>query len=1030
MKANRSALGKSVATRIGLGGSLIALAASLAPAAHAQETAADNAAAETDGDPAEDDENVIVVEGLRASLESSQNIKREADTIVDAIAAEDLTALPDASVSESLQRLAGINVSRFQAPNDPDHFSIEGAGVIVRGLPFTRSEFNGRDVFGASNGGAGIGFDDISPELLKSVVVFKNQSADLIEGGVAGVVDLRTRLPLDQVGQRIAGSIELNYSDIAKDWSESFSLLYSNNWSTGGGDFGLLVNLASSNLDSQSNSSALSDFRPYIQEDDGSLTPLTRGEQGDVYIPVGGSVRKQDFSRQRDALGLALQWESTDRRWLATAQFLRSESQLAWNEQVFQTDADGAQGDRLSFDGLEFDENGVMTQGMIREDFGWRGPAPLGLPLNGMGHSIISRGRDEQDNVSDLGFNLKFAPTDRWSFNFDAQYIDADYQVGDNQVQFGTYSNVMVDNTGRLPAISFLRPEGTEEDYFQNPRNAFMRAKMDHAEESKADQFALRGDAEYDFQSDGWLQSVRFGGRYASRDAVVRNSTFNWGNVTETWAGGIDTGEGERLLRADNALLDGLIGAADFSGFHRGAVPPPADGFPVWIGPLSDSEAYADTIDGILEAIGRGNDPGRATLRNRPGVIPGTFFLPSEITVLEQNTSAAYFRADFGKDFSNGMSVSGIIGLRYVQTDITSDGSFFIRSFAEEFGDLEMRCDPQQNMTIPAICSLDTAPFEEFFGSGNDEERSFQNSFDNWLPSFNLKWNVTDEFIIRLAASRAITRPTTGQLRADLNISSRPDINTGTELIFGGLSLGSSTNGNPFLEPITVDQFDVSFEYYFAPTGSLTLALFQKTLRDFWVDNDVVEEFTNNGVTLEVNRSGRTNSDESAKINGLEIAYQQFFDFLPGPLGGLGMQFNYSYIDANGVGQIDNTIRAIIPLDNESYPGVSEHQFNLVGLYQKGPIQARLAYNWRDEFILTRRDVITPFNALYQNARGQLDGSIFFKVKDGIQLGVQAVNLLDTITETEAVVAPDGTRAPRAFNQSDRRFKFVLRASF
>ena len=105
---------------------------------------------------------------------------------------EDIGALPDRSVTEALQRIPGVSISRFAAGADPDHFSIEGSGVVVRGLPQVRSELNGRDTFSA-NSGRFLSFSDVPPELLGGVDVYKNQSAEMIEGGLAGTVNLRTR---------------------------------------------------------------------------------------------------------------------------------------------------------------------------------------------------------------------------------------------------------------------------------------------------------------------------------------------------------------------------------------------------------------------------------------------------------------------------------------------------------------------------------------------------------------------------------------------------------------------------------------------------------------------------------------------------------------------------------------------------------------------------------------------------------------------------------------------------------------------
>ena len=126
----------------------------------------------------------ITVTGLRRSLETAQEIKKNAEVFVDSITAEDIGALPDRSVTEALQRVPGVSISRFAAGADPDHFSIEGSGVVVRGLPQVRSELNGRDTFSA-NAGRFLSFSDVAPELLGGVDVYKNQSADLIEGGLA-----------------------------------------------------------------------------------------------------------------------------------------------------------------------------------------------------------------------------------------------------------------------------------------------------------------------------------------------------------------------------------------------------------------------------------------------------------------------------------------------------------------------------------------------------------------------------------------------------------------------------------------------------------------------------------------------------------------------------------------------------------------------------------------------------------------------------------------------------------------------------
>lgn len=158
--------------------------------------AGDAATADTDND--------IIVVGVKGALATSQNIKKNSDTFVDSITATDIGAFPDKSAAEALQRVPGITVSRLQSADDSSHPSGEPAGVLIRGLTQVRTEFNGRDSFSADSA-RGLQFNDVSPELLAGVDAYKNQTAEMIEGGIAGTVNLRTRLPFDQKGLVLTG---------------------------------------------------------------------------------------------------------------------------------------------------------------------------------------------------------------------------------------------------------------------------------------------------------------------------------------------------------------------------------------------------------------------------------------------------------------------------------------------------------------------------------------------------------------------------------------------------------------------------------------------------------------------------------------------------------------------------------------------------------------------------------------------------------------------------------------------------------
>src|SRR5471032_1401096 len=175
---------------------------------------------------------VVVVTGQRAALQSAQKIKQNSDEIVDSIVADDIGKLPDRSVTEVLQRIVGVTIDRTMAKGDPEHFSVEGSGVSIRGLSYVRSELNGRDSFSA-NGGRSLNFEDVPPELMAGVDVYKNPSAEQVEGAVGGLVNLRTAMPFDFTGQKFSISLSDGYSTLRKAASPKISALYSNRWDLG-----------------------------------------------------------------------------------------------------------------------------------------------------------------------------------------------------------------------------------------------------------------------------------------------------------------------------------------------------------------------------------------------------------------------------------------------------------------------------------------------------------------------------------------------------------------------------------------------------------------------------------------------------------------------------------------------------------------------------------------------------------------------------------------------------------------------------
>src|SRR5688500_8794770 len=182
--------------------------------ATAQETAQKHEDTVNTTEAAKEEVGTIGLTGNRASVATAAETKRRAGTFVDSVTATDVASLPDMSVAEALQRVPGVTVTRFPFGGaSPDFPSPEGRGNLIRGLGFVRSEFNGRDAFSA-NGGRALDWSSIPPELVGGVDIYKNQSADLIEGGIGGTINLRTLEPFDRPGHLLALAAEGTYTDL------------------------------------------------------------------------------------------------------------------------------------------------------------------------------------------------------------------------------------------------------------------------------------------------------------------------------------------------------------------------------------------------------------------------------------------------------------------------------------------------------------------------------------------------------------------------------------------------------------------------------------------------------------------------------------------------------------------------------------------------------------------------------------------------------------------------------------------------
>ncbi|WP_167708811.1 TonB-dependent receptor [Xanthomonas arboricola] len=916
------------------------------------------------------DLDTVEVRGVRASLIKSQVIKRDASQIVDSVSAEDIGALPDRSVTETLQRVSGVTIDHFAARSDPDHFSAEGSGVMIRGLTQVRGELNGRDIFSAASG-RGLSFEDVPAELMAGVDVYKNPSAEIIEGGLGGTVNLRTRMPFDNPGRIVGGNVDYNYGDMSKKYKPSASFLFSDRWNTGIGEMGFMIDVAHSELATRSDGIQV---EPYVRRTDEAV--LAGSGRSEVFVPGGVNWRQLDFERKRDGIAAAFQWKPSDATEIY-AQFLRSRYEMNWQERAaFFNDSNNSitPAPGTTFD---YDDRGAFLRGSPVSS-SWRGV----LTGDGVRFNTDNRYSEQRTTTTDMSVGFSHFFNDNLQIKGDMQLVESENEQLDFTVFSATYlPGLSYDVSGKYPSVQIANPGFT-----QDPSNYFWAAAMDHLGKNRGRQLSTRVDLEYTFDDSSWLRFARFGMRATDRNQINKNSGYNWGVISDNWAAIPGTSNG--LANMSEFMTD-QSSLFTFSDFFRGGVNVPT----TLVVPNSSLVNNYRSASQMIQQI--------VALRGY-GWAPDTY-QPQDTNRQHERTQAAYAALYFGNDEAWGVPVDGNIGIRVVQT----------KTQAEGFGQF-------QN-----LAGLNVSPELQARYTGQYFENNSQGSYTNVLPSLNLRLRFTDSLQWRFAASKAMARPDYTQLQPYvlLNVETN-DAGQATDFV--------GTAGNPNLKPMVANQFDTALEWYFDTSDMLYATLFYKKVKDYFSTQTRSEIYDNRPWLV----TRPYNMDEGT-IRGAELGYTQFFDQLPGWLSGFGVNANFTFVDSQGGANTatdpytNTTVTGVeLPLE-----GLSRRSYNLAGIYEKGPLSLRLAYNWRSRYLLTTSDASTRLPT-WADDYGQLDGSFFYRFNEHLQLGVQANNLTNTVTKV--LMGPTsyegGEVDPRLYTRSsfvnDRRYSLVLRMNW
>ena len=886
----------------------------LSTSAYAQAAAADEAGAGA--------EDTIIVTGIRGSLSNSAAIKRNSNSIVDAISTEDLGKFPDSNVAESLQRIPGVAIDRSSG---------EGRFVTVRGFgpAFNTVLVNGR-TFASDNQGREFSFDLLAAELISGAEVFKSSQAKLQDGGIGATLNIKTPRPLELGGFKAVFSAKGLYErNSGKVTPQLFGLVSD---SFADDTIGLLAAVSYQKRDSEVR---FTQNRGYLQLQPPTLTvpvpPLfnqffTSSTQP-LFLPRNQDAGRDTQSRER--LGFN-----------ATAQFRPSDALTFTLDGLYnrfnvdsRVESLGSWFEPSSYTAVTIDSNRSVTS----------------LTTNGVG-DLIQTSNNRFVKTRAVGGNLKWEVNSNLTVKLDASWSRATDDAGGKN-----YFTVI----GIPSQYTFQQATGSgfpsTVNYTGNLTNAALgrthialRTGNDEAERVMEYKF----DSEW--RSDGGaLDAVRFGLVNTNRKKSSQTIATN-GNTLCLYCGYNETS------------LPSLLSPLNLGSFlgSNGSVPTVFQTY--------DANAYFAFLESSAQAAARdaarGLTPGTtaallaATNGFAAAVQPNSF-------AIDEKVYAGYLDADF-KGTLGSMPWVVNVGARYMHTELAASGL------------------QQQLLDLLPVLGDPTIYAGVFANGGVPQPTLKKSSYDYFLPSLNIKVNLTDDIVARFSASRTVTRPQVRDLAPRTNFD-----------VLRPASLDAS-GGNPDLKPYTSNNFDLSLEWYPTKTTTLSVAVYYKNIQDFIVQTRSPEDFTianagnlpiGNGITgpnTATFNVRRPRNAEAANVRGLELNAVHTFDYLPSPLDGFGVALNATFVSSNA--EFDQASTAT----SFAVEGLG-NSYNATAFYEKDGFSARVAWNRRGRFL---EAVVTPGQGgdpVFRRAYEQVDMRASYDVTEFAQIFVEGTNVFN-----------------------------------
>ncbi|MCG9714155.1 TonB-dependent receptor [Shewanella insulae] len=893
--------------------------------------AADNEAAKAEATATTQDESIEVIEvrGFRTSVIKSLNNKRFADTVSETISADDLGALPDQSIADALTRLPGVTAVRTGG---------QASGLNIRGLDgdFVAATLNGREQV-TTGGKRAIEFDQYPSELINQAQVYKSPKASLIEGGVAGTVELKTADPLQAPKEHnftvnARGSFNDRAGEIAdaEEYGNRLSFSYQGKFleETLGVAVGY-AHLYQPYVSSQFIGLRFNDERRDVNGD-GNLESISEGFE----------MQQKGGTDTRDGYMGAIHWQPND-NWSFKGDIFHSKFDSENFARGFRVKSlkNGQISDAIV-------EDGSMVGGTVSTD--------------GTDNFAVFVVNDNDSKYSELtsgAVNIEWTNGDNLTIAADISYSSADGEFVNGGTRAVIYDD-MANNVRSAESITYklnnLNPADISfaKDYTDTSTLGLREVGM-WPYDQQNDLIAYKLDLNYQLDN-SFVSSIDVGVRYSEREFNAQRSQAGYGFEFGT------NPDNQPVL----ALTDDMTRVVNFGG--------ELSGYPSFL--AIDFDKAVDLVNAQLAATGQDPFVPTANWANNWTMI--------QSGTVNEDVLAGYVQANL--DFEIGsIPVTGNIGLRVVNTDQSSTGLQQVG-----FGLGEEIVDEKGVVSTDYI------------------RNKVGKSYTDYLPSVNLNFHLTQNDQIRFAAASVMARPPIDKLKSGMGSWYDDSATPGYK------KYNAWGNTSPLLDPFYADQYDLSYEHYFEESeGAIVFAVFYKDIKSF-INNFTIQPFdfeeagfivpdtiVDNGVEFPVVKNEgqyqtAINNDNGGYIRGIELAYTQVFDFLPGALSGLGFTGSYAYSDSEVEFETDLSGESLaIPL-----PGLSEHVLNTTLFYTLDGFDTRLSMRYRSEYV--SEQVAVESQLAFFDAETILDYQASYAMDNGLKFLFQVNNLTDEANKT------------------------------